>query len=134
MENWTFPELNYERPDVEKVTGMLRAYTERVKTAKSGQEVIDAVLEQNREMAPITDMLTLCSVRHTLNTADEFYDAENAWMEQTMPTLMPDMLVFTAALEQSPFRPELEERFGREYFAGMELQRKSFCEKNIPLM
>lgn len=134
MENWTFAELQYERPDMDKVMALLRAYTERVRSASSAQEVIDAVLEQDRETAPVMDMATLVMVRHTLDTTDEFYDGENAWLDQTVPTLMPDSVAFTAALEESPFRKELEERFGKEFFVSAELQRKSFCEKNIPLM
>ena len=50
------------------------------------------------------------------------------------PELMPRMLAFARTVEESPFRKEVENRFGRQYFVQFELQKKSFTEANIPLM
>jgi M3 family oligoendopeptidase len=44
------------------------------------------------------------------------------------------MLQFNAAIEESPYRSYIEEKLGKQYFVEMELQKKTFCEANIPLM
>ena len=51
-----------------------------------------------------------------------------------MPTITPALLAFEKALQSSKFRKEFEAEYGKQMFVSMELQEKSFCEANIPLM
>lgn len=83
------------------------------------------------------DMSTDCviaSVRHTLDTRDEYYEKEDEYINNTIPTIMPKLLAVDEALMNSPFRADIEKEYGKQYFAQKELQKKTFCEANIPLM
>ena len=83
------------------------------------------------------DMATrfmIVNIRHTLDTGDKFYEDENNWLNEVYPTMMPKMLQLNAAIEESPYRAYVEEKLGKQYFVEMELQKKTFCEANIPLM
>ncbi len=134
MNNWTFPEIEYQRPDLDALIGTLHGLTEQVKNAANAQTVIDAVLEKDRVMAPVMDMITTVMIRNTLNTTDPFYEAEQAWVDETMPTFRPHTIAFDDAVSACPYRKELEERFGKNFFLRSEVEKKAFCEENIPLM
>ena len=85
-----FKEMPYERPDMEAVKASLAALTERLKNAASYTEARAVFLEQE-EMSKHLDMLgTLVSIRHSIDTRDKFYDAEeqfwNAACRRCRPT------------------------------------------------
>lgn len=77
---------------------------------------------------------TIASIRHTLDTTDEFYEKEDAYINDMVPTVMPKLLAMNDALMESKFRGDIENEYGKQYFAQMDLQKKTFCEENIPLM
>ena len=133
-ENWKFSELTYERPDVEKAIATMRETTQKIRDAKSGEEVLALIMEQEERDRPLTDMIMLARIRHTLNTADDFYNEEYAWIAETMPTIMPDQIAFSDAVADSPYRDYIEEKLGKQFFTAIDLQKKSFCPENIPLM
>ncbi len=76
---------------------------------------------------------TIASIRHTLDTTDTYYEKEDEYINNTIPTVMPKF-AFDAAVMNSPFRDDIEKEYGKQYFAQKELNRKTFCEANIPLM
>jgi len=135
MENsWKFQDLEYERPDMEQVVNTLRETTQKIRDAKSAEEVYALLMEHEERERRFSELLTIVNIRHTLDTADEFYDRENAWIDETLPTVIPDQLALADAVDQSPFRAYIEEKLGKQYFTEIELRRKSFCPENIPLM
>ncbi|MBQ6663872.1 MAG: M3 family oligoendopeptidase, partial [Firmicutes bacterium] len=133
-ENWTFASLTYERPDFEAVKADLIAATKAVKEARSGQEVLALILAADEKGSELQSVTTLAHIRHTIDTRDAFYEAENAWLDEHFPLIMPYSVALSQAVAESPFRPYLEEKLGKQYFVQNELMRKSFCEANIPLM
>ena len=131
---WKFSELEYKRPDVDELVKFFTDTTEAVKNAKSGEEVLSLIMKTEETSKELSTMFTIVNIRHTLDTGDEFYDKENQWLNETYPTIMPYMLAYNAAIEESSYRPFIEEKLGKQYFVEMELQKKTFCEENIPLM
>ena len=100
-ENWKFSELTYERPDVEKAIATMRETTQKIRDAKSGEEELALIMEQEERDRPLTDMIMLARIRHTLNTADEFYNEEYAWIAETMPTIMEQTPEISATITAS---------------------------------
>ncbi len=134
MTDWRFDELTYTRPDFDEARKLLADWTARVQNASSYPEVRAVLLESDEKMKEFYSQGTIVMVRHTIDTRDEFYEKENEYLNQNMPLLMPSMLALSEAFSASPFRADLEEEFGRQYFVSLDLQKKSFCEANIPLM
>lgn len=134
MENWKFSELDYERPDFDALKAKIEANTRAVIEAESYEELREVFLNSDREAGELEKAFTLVYVRNTLNTTDKFYEDELAVMQEQMPLLQGSMVAYSEALYSSKFRSELEKEFGKQLFASIELQKKSFCEKNIPLM
>ena len=133
MQDWTFASIPDQRPDVEQAKRSYQAWTEQVKNAKDYAEVRGILLEIDRETMPFDEQCTVAFIRNTLNTADEFYEKELEYLNDALPELEQYSVACYEALFDSPFRKELEQEFGRQLFAQIELQKKSFCEKNIPL-
>ena len=131
MDKWTFPELEYKRPDVDEVRNIITKHTEAVRNAKSGDDVLDAIFSLDRTMSPVMDMGTLASVRNTLDTTDEFYDKENEYISQMMPTITPDIVAFSSAVEESPFRKSVEERLGTSILSGQSFRERVSARKTF---
>ena len=134
MTDWKFSELTYTRPDFDEIRARLAEWTQAVKDASSYEEVRRILFESDEATKAFTSQFTIVSVRHTIDTRDEFYEKENEFLDENFPLLMPAMLALSEAISSSPFRPDLEAEFGSQYFARLDLQKKSFCEANIPLM
>ncbi|MBQ6520947.1 MAG: M3 family oligoendopeptidase [Anaerolineaceae bacterium] len=134
MNDWTFSELQYTRPDFEAAKVQLAAWKDRVNAAASAQDIFDVMRELDTESKHLNTQYTLVYVRHTLDTTDEFYEKEQEYLNEQLPEISPYQVALSAAIADSPYRPEIEARFGKQYFNQIDLQRRSFCEKNIPLM
>ena len=50
-ENWTFRELAYERPDKDQAVRDMRQTTKKIRDAKSGEEVLALLMEQEKRDA-----------------------------------------------------------------------------------
>lgn len=134
MDDFKFGALEYKRPDFEKIEAFAVSMTESVNQANSYGE-LKKLMKQMEEMSnEFQTQCTIASIRHTLDTRDEFYEKEDEYINNTIPTIMPKMLEVDEALMNSKFRDEIEKEYGKQYFVQMELQKKTFCEKNIPLM
>lgn len=134
MDNWKFKDLKYTRPDLEAEQAFLAAQTEKVKNAGSADRVYEILMENDRHGNELYTTQTLAYIRNTLDTADPFYEAEIEFLNNAAPLLAPYSIAFDDAVAASPFRPELEKKLGKQYFVQKDLQKRSFCEKNIPLM
>ncbi len=131
---WKFSELEYKRFDVDEITKKIDEAIEAIKNAKSGEEVLDIMMKNEETSNEMVTQFQIVTIRHTLDTGDKFYEDENNWLNEVYPTMMPKMLQLNAAIEESPYRSYVEEKLGKQYFVEMELQKKTFCEANIPLM
>ena len=134
MKDFKFSELEYTRPSIENTKKELNVFTERLKKADTFEEANAIYLEFDKFTSGISDLATIVEVRHTIDTSDKFYDEENEFLSEAFPTIMPDLLAFSDALYSSPFKKQFEEKYGEMLFVSIDLQKKSFCEENIPLM
>ena len=79
-------------------------------------------------------MYTLVYIRHTLDTSDKFYEEEHEVFNSQFPTFGPISVESGEALNESKYRADFETKFGKQFFASIELEKKRFSEKNIPLL
>ena len=133
-EQFTFSTLEYKRPDFQEFAAFAEKTKERIESAGSYAEVKEALLSFDGKKKDFSTDVTIASIRHTLDTRDKFYEGENEYIEETFPTIMPCLLAVDEALMNSPFRADFEKEYGRQYLAQKELEKKAFCEANIPLM
>ena len=134
MNTWKFSELQYTRPDFDALAARLDACKVRVEQAASADEIFAVIKELEPERNRFATLCTLAFIRNTLNTTDEFYEAEVEAIDDNTPLIQPHEIALMNAIAESPFRPAIEEKLGRQYFVQIDLQKRGFCEANIPLM
>lgn len=129
-----FSEFPYERPDVEALKVKIDACVAAVQSASTAAEQIAAVDAAVEEIQSVESMGGLAYVRNTINTKDEFYDAERNYFDETAPELEEKSNTLYATLLDSPFRAELEAHYGKTFMGNLEIARRSFRPELIPLM
>lgn len=121
-----FSEYKYERPDLEYVQNQYANYIEQLKQAKDVDAFMCTFKEMNQLRGHITSMMTLASLRYTINTADEFYSNENDYWDEYSPYYQQlDTRLYKTILE-SQWLDELKKRIPSPFFGIIECQLKSF--------
>lgn len=134
MDNFKFTQLPYTRPDFDAISSKMDEFLERLTKAGSFADAKAVMAEFEKYSNDFSSNITIASIRHTLDTTDEFYEKEEEFLNDSVPTLMPKFIAFNDALMNSPFRADFEKEYGKQMFVNMDLQKKSFCEANIPLL
>lgn len=125
-----FKDFKYERPK-EKVFEEIAQAKKNFESAKSFEEA-EVVLKQAIQVREhFQTMETICSIRNSINTADEFYEQEIAYFDENTPVLDKVWNDLIKVVLKSPFRSELEKIFTKQCFTQWELSLKVFDEKII---
>ena len=130
----TFSQLAYERPDFEEIKKFYTRLNEKLKNANSFEEVDACIKEDERYSSTLSTMMTIVEIRHTIDTSDSFYEREDEYIRQNYPTALSFMQAFNLSLLTSPYRKEIDEKYGAHFLRALQLHVDSFCEKNVPLM
>ena len=124
-----FKDIEYKRPELEQLK---KEYEERLvelEKAADKDEYLKAFKKLNELRGHIYTMKTLCYIRHSINTADEFYDRENAYWDQTMPQLQEYEAKMAKILLESPFRNKVD--IPETLYKLLEYTLKSFSPEII---
>ncbi len=121
-----FSEFAYQRPDM---TAFAATFQELLTTFDQAT----SLEEQSQVLSAINDLRTelesaynICYIRHTIDTRDAFYEEENNFFDQMMPSYQALVSQFYDKLLQSPFRKGLEQKNGKQLFVLAELAQKTF--------
>src|SRR5262245_1548882 len=82
----TFHYLDYARPDLDEVSREFESHLskfEHAADAKRQQDAMAGIVAVREEFG---SMFNLCYVRHTSNTGDPFYEAENQFFDEHSPS------------------------------------------------
>jgi M3 family oligoendopeptidase len=126
-----FSEYRYERPDVkafeQKFKEQLNAFT----SASTYEEQDQAMTRINKLRSEMDTLGQLVSIRHSIDTNDEFYKAEQDFFDENGPVIQEYITDYYRALVDSKFRTELEDKWGRQLFQLAELSLKTFSPEII---
>ncbi len=127
-----FSEMPYERPDLDKVKRELGDLTARLKAAKSYEEARAVFLEKEAAERHVDTLVTLASIRNSIDTRDEFYDGEMNFWNAAGPELEEYDKAWTAAMLASPFRKDFAAEYGDLMFVNAEIELKTFAPEIVP--
>lgn len=127
-----FSEMPYQRPDLEQLKAKQAGLNQRLKDAKSYEEAKAVFLEDQENGKLLQTLYTLASVRHSIDTRDEFYNGEELFWNSAVPELDEYSQQWTLALLASPFRKDFEAEYGELLFKNAEIQLKCFSPEIIP--
>ena len=128
-----FSEMPYRRVE-DTALSQLDDLTARFRAASSAAEQEKVYLEAQELLMEIQTMMSICYIRATIDTTDTFYEKEQEHNDQMEPLLTEKQLELSKALCESPFRRELEEKWGTLLFRNAELAQKGFSSQVVALV
>lgn len=129
-----FSEMPYSRPDMEALAAATTQTLAAMKAAPNAAGQIAAYDAYEKKMQTAGTMQQIAYIRHTINTKDEFYNAENDYMDEIGPKLQELTHRVNTALLESPYRAELERHYGALMFKNLEIAARSFSPAIVELM
>ena len=129
-----FGDMPYERPDLDELKKRIAEQVESLKNAKSYEEAREVFLAHEQLSNDIQTLGTLASIRHSIDTRDEYYDAENTFWNESSPEIQEHEHEWTKAMLASPFRADFEAEYGSISFINAEIEERSFSPEIIPEM
>ncbi len=128
-----FKNMVYTRPNIQKIKEDLSSLEQRIKNAKTKEDVLSAFYESEKIGEEYGTMASLAYVRHTIDTNNKFYDEENNFFDNNGPIVSDMFRNLNLALLGSPFKAEIEESLGSLFFKNLELGVKSSSPETIEL-
>ena len=129
-----FSEMPYSRPDMEMLATATTETLAAMKAAPDAAGQIAAYDAFEKKIQTAGTMQQIAYIRHTINTKDEFYNAENDYMDEISPKLQELTHQVNTALLESPYRAELEKHYGALMFKNLEIAARSFSPAIVELM
>lgn len=120
-----FKDMPYERPDLEAVKAEYARLAAELAAAETPEAAEAAFLKKDQLDRHTQTAAELAMIRHVIDTRDEFYDGEASFWDEAQPELQSAADAFTAALLATPFRAQLEEKYGTLLFAQAEQERRT---------
>jgi len=107
-----FPQLAYERPDVEAAKKALNDLIDAFLSASTYEEARDIYLQLEKTDAAFSTMYTLAYIRNTMDTSDPFYDGEMKYFNEVAPAYMLVLQRASKALTETKFKDDFSREFG----------------------
>lgn len=126
MTGMKFREFVYERPGLDAISDAFYAVLDRFQKAPDAEEQLRCMHEINALRTKFDTMYQLCSIRHTIDTKDSFYSAEQDYFDRNAPLFEALNHAYYKALIVSPFRSQIEKTFGPQLLRIAEMQIKVF--------
>lgn len=121
-----FAAFAYQRPDVERLHREFAQSLDRFRNAANYIAADEALRELYSLRAHFMSMYNICYIRHTGDTRDAFYEAENNFFDEELPRFESLKIDFYRALLSSPHRRQLTDRWGAQLFRIAELSLRTF--------
>ena len=124
-------EMPYKRITVEELKEQAEKIIAKIKAAKSAEDLKAARDEFNKISEEAETACSLANCRFTLNTRDEFYNAEMDYYDNAMPLFSEIENEYKKAMLDSPYRAEAEKLINPRVFKGFEMSLKTFSPEVI---
>lgn len=129
-----FTEYEYKRPDMPAIKKAIRSLIEEFKQAATVEAQSEVIEKINAYRRDFSTQANLVYIRASIDTADEYYQNARDAFDEMEPEMDEVISEYYQALVQSPFRAELEEKWGTQLFALADNQIKGFSPAIIELM
>ncbi|MCL2343941.1 MAG: M3 family oligoendopeptidase [Firmicutes bacterium] len=127
-----FSEMMYVRPDVEALGAFYEDAAAKLGNAETFAEAEEIFLSHEQRLAEVNTMFSLSYIRHSIDTNDAFYDAENDFADEAAPLLEEPEQHWKLAMLRSKFRPDFEAKYGGLFFTNAEIELKTFSPEIVP--
>ena len=130
MKNFKFSTLEYKRPDLEARRAQLAAWKDAVERAENYDALRELLFEIDRVNCELFTQYSVAHIRHTLDTRDEFYEAEISYLQDTLPTLGGAEVALSEAIASADSARISRENSARSILYP-QICRRSFTARQI---
>ena len=127
-----FNEMTYQRPDFDLVYAQMKELLGKMETAETEEAFFTTYDELEDLSIHLETMGTLAYIRHTINTKDEFYQAEQDIFDEEGPRFQEINSEAARIALTSKFRSRIEEKFGKHLLEKFEVELKTFSPAIVP--
>lgn len=121
-----FNDYKYERPEMKDVKEKALDILKDMENAKSKEVFLGGMDEFIKLRLHVESMFQLVSIRHSIDTRDEFYDKESDYVDMAMPELQDLVTKFYHVILDTPFNGDVEKKYGKHLLNLAELSIKAF--------
>lgn len=126
-----FTDYPYTRPNMHEIERRFKELLKQFNEASTFEEQDEAMTAINQVRDEVETLSNLVYIRHSIDTTDAFYKAEQEYMDEAAPIFQEYITDYYRALTGSKFRKELEGKWGKQLFALAELSLKTFSPEVI---
>ncbi len=123
-----FDEYKYERPDLNKFNKKINSLGKKLKEEKDLGECFKLIDEFNVIKSHFQSMEQLVSIRNSCNTDDEYYDKEQEFFNSNSSKAKVAINNFNDCMLNHKYIAEFENKYGKQWFNLMRLEKKCFSE------
>ncbi len=124
-----FKELEYKRPNLDEVEKESALLLEKFKGAGSFDEEHGFFQEYIKIEKDLRTQAVLGSIRHTVDTLDNFYEKENDFWDESSARLAALGHGFSTAVLASPYLEDYRRIYGDHFIDSLLLEKKVFKEE-----
>jgi len=121
-----FQDYKYQRPEIARVKEEAEKHFLTMKEAKNSEAFLQGMDAFIQLRLHVETMFQLVSIRHSIDTRDEFYDKESDYVDMAMPELQELVTKFYHLILETPFRSDIEKKYGKHLMNLAELSVKAF--------
>lgn len=126
-----FQDLIYQRPNIKKTTETINKLQKILEEAENVDQQLLCFQRIDTVQDSLATMYSLAYIRHSIDTRDEFYDQEIEFYNENIPLIEEQLDKFYHALLKSPFRAQIEEKYGKYLFELLETKAKTFSPEIV---
>lgn len=130
----TFEEYKYVRPNLDELKKQFNQLLTIFKKANSAEEQHETMNKVNDIVKDYSTQANLAYIRASIDTNDAFYQDERDFFDEISPEFQELETAYYQALIETPYRKELENKWGAQLFAIAENSIKSFSPEVMPLL
>lgn len=127
-----FSEIEYKRPDFAEIKEGIKVYIEKFKAAKDFKEAKTLFEDYQKSTEELSTMYEVAMIRNTVDTRDEFYEAEVAFFNENIPELEPLEKEADELILNSPYKDKFSSAYGKIFIKDMEVRQKLVSAEIIP--
>ncbi|MBO4930248.1 MAG: M3 family oligoendopeptidase [Clostridia bacterium] len=124
-------DMPYEHLSIEEIREELQAVLAEIQNAKCPGCVLRARERMLKLLLRYSSNASLCYIRYSCNTADEYYVKEHEYFDEIGPEVSALLTEISNALLASPYRAELEKVLGPVYFRYREVESKAMSPEIV---
>jgi len=126
-----FREFSYRRPDLSELEVKFNNLLAKFDQAEDFEQQDTQMVAINELRNEFETMEQLVIIRHTVDTNDPFYEAEQDYFDEGTPIYQGLISRYYQSLVNSNFRQDLEGKWGKQLFTQANLTLKTFAPEII---